>query len=248
MSERRASSGREKSPIGKRFAIGGRGQRAELADHYWGGRRTPAWTTWFRSQYPEMYLAALQDPRISGGRHRPDRPAHGIYHAGGAGRRKSRLSGSVRGAREQCGNLTAICRYRKCSRWTRRWQMPLRSRGFEMLLLGLFGAVALVLAGSRDLWCDELLGVAAHAGDWNPNVAGSQPLGRVADGFSAGDDTDLGGNGCGRRRRRAVVEGDGARWYTVLADGSTDVRGGDDPAGVRRFAGYRNSGATCCPD
>ena len=116
-----------KSPIGKRIVIGD------------GNSGQPNWLTvigvvanakqedWASDPYPEMYLAALQTPDFLGEGTDPTAP-HMSYitlvvrvNAGSGWRGGSDPA-------KPCGPLIAICRFRRCSPWTRPLPMPLRSR------------------------------------------------------------------------------------------------------------------------
>jgi hypothetical protein len=120
--------------------------------------------------YPEMYLAALQTPDFTGEDSNPialhmeyitlvlrgDRdPAELTRQARQAVRSFDRNLpvSQVLSMDEGVANVTAQPR-------------------FEMILLGLFGAVATYLGGNRHLWCYELLGVPTYARDRDPDVFG----------------------------------------------------------------------------
>ena len=113
---------------------------------------------------------------------------------------------------------------------------------FLALLLASLRRRRIAAGGRRDLRCDELCDLAAHARNRHSCIAGRHPRGRAAHGAAAGDGASAGGLGGGSGWSAYLVTIDVAHALRRQGRRSADVRGRHSGAGAGGAGGDLRTG------
>ena len=228
-------------PIGKRFALGGENGKQPNWRTVIGVVANARLDDMVSNPYPEMYLAALQTPEFMGEGSDPIGPhmAYITLVVRGDGNPAELTRQVTEAVRSFDRNLPISQVFTMDEAVSAATAQP----RFEMLLLGLFRRGRTGFGGGRDLRCHELRSIAAHARDWHPDVVGSEPRRRPADGDLARRHTGAGGHGGRSGGSQSARKGDEQNAVWRAAYRSVDVRRCHRHSRVSGATGSRGPGA-----